>query len=93
MCVVEYTNNVYIHLHAYVHMCVLEPRSDCGSFSSWFSQDICRDPKLFVGGGSRFDVKQGILGDCWLLAAIASLAEDNVLLRKVIPYNQEFESR
>ena len=40
-------------------------------------------PKLFTGGASRFDVSQGILGDCWLVAAIASLTQDNILLRQV----------
>ena len=39
------------------------------------------------------DVKQGILGDCWLLAAIAALAEDNILMKQVIPDNQSFSSR
>lgn len=42
--------------------------------------DVCvcvagdmRDPQLFVEGYSRFDVQQGELGDCWLLAAVANL--------------------
>ena len=38
---------------------------------------------LFTGGASRFDVAQGILGDCWLVAAIASLTQDKILLNKV----------
>lgn len=36
-------------------------------------QEICDDPQLFVEGYSRFDVQQGELGDCWLLAAVANL--------------------
>ena len=28
-----------------------------------FLQEICSDPELFVGGASRFDVKQGELGN------------------------------
>lgn len=39
------------------------------------------------------DIKQGMLGDCWLLAAIASLAEDEVILKTVIPSDQDFDSR
>ena len=46
-------------------------------------QDICKDPKFFTGGASRFDVSQGILGDCWLVAAIASLTQDAYLLKQV----------
>ena len=46
-------------------------------------QDICSDPKFYTGGASRFDVSQGILGDCWLVAAIASLTQDKHLLTQV----------
>lgn len=53
--------------------------------------EICRDPQLFVGGASRFDVKQGELGDCWLLAAIASLSLNDDLLYRIIPSDQSFE--
>merc|ERR1712015_313894 len=30
--------------------------------------ELVENPKLFVEGASRFDVQQGELGDCWLLA-------------------------
>jgi hypothetical protein len=53
--------------------------------------DICTNPKFYTGGASRFDVSQGMLGDCWLVAAIASLTQDRILLNKVIPEGQEFE--
>lgn len=46
-------------------------------------KDIVSDPKLFTGGASRFDVAQGVLGDCWLVAAIASLTQDKILLKNV----------
>jgi len=52
--------------------------------------EICRDPELFVGGASRFDVMQGELGDCWLLAAIASLSLNDDLLYRIIPNDQTF---
>ncbi|XP_064623466.1 calpain-A-like [Lineus longissimus] len=54
--------------------------------------EICSDPQLFVGGGSRFDVMQGALGDCWLLAAVASLSLHDELLQKVISPEQDFST-
>lgn len=53
-------------------------------------KDICADPKLFVGGASRFDITQGMLGDCWLLAAVASLCQYQGLLYQVIQPDQSF---
>ncbi|XP_064600052.1 calpain-9-like isoform X2 [Liolophura sinensis] len=53
--------------------------------------EICDNPSFLVGGASRFDVKQGELGDCWLLAAIASLTCSEKLLHKVIMPEQNFE--
>lgn len=47
---------------------------------------------MFVGGADRLDVKQGILGDCWLLAAMAALSQDQILLSQVIPANQDWEN-
>ena len=48
--------------------------------------DFTSDPKLMVDGASRFDVTQGMLGDCWLLSAMASLAQKKSLLRVVNTY-------
>ena len=61
----------------------------CVCFDPYLSltlQDICSNPKFFTDGASRFDVSQGILGDCWLVAAIASLTQDQILLNKVRQY-------
>lgn len=52
--------------------------------------ELVPDPHLFVGGASRFDIKQGELGDCWLLAAVACLSQFPDLLNRVIPPNQSF---
>lgn len=48
-------------------------------------------PKLFVDGYSRFDVQQGELGDCWLLAAVANLTLYRKLFFQVVPTDQDFE--
>ncbi|XP_046442046.1 calpain-A-like isoform X6 [Daphnia pulex] len=52
--------------------------------------EIVGDPQLFVEGASRFDVQQGELGDCWLLAAMASLTLNERLFHQVVPEDQSF---
>ncbi|XP_064621710.1 calpain-9-like isoform X2 [Lineus longissimus] len=47
-------------------------------------------PELFVGGASRFDLKQGKLGDCWVIAALASISENMELVYNLIPRGQSF---
>ncbi|XP_058982142.1 calpain-A isoform X3 [Musca domestica] len=53
--------------------------------------EICDNPQFFVEGYSRFDVQQGELGDCWLLAAAANLTQDSNLFFRVVPPDQSFE--
>ncbi|XP_045540686.1 calpain-A isoform X3 [Papilio machaon] len=53
--------------------------------------EICEDPQLFVEGYSRFDVRQGELGDCWLLAAVANLTLHRKLFFQVVPDDQSFD--
>nr|XP_022332370.1 calpain-B-like isoform X3 [Crassostrea virginica] len=53
--------------------------------------EICDNPVFIADGASRFDVQQGELGDCWLLAAIASLTVNQRLFAKVVPPDQSFE--
>uniref|UniRef100_A0A8R1HGA8 Calpain catalytic domain-containing protein n=1 Tax=Caenorhabditis japonica TaxID=281687 RepID=A0A8R1HGA8_CAEJA len=52
--------------------------------------EIYENPQLIVGEKSRFDVKQGALGDCWLLAAVANLTLRDELFYRVVPPNQSF---
>lgn len=52
--------------------------------------EIADDPQFFVEGYSRFDVQQGELGDCWLLAATATLTQDPKLFFRVVPDDQSF---
>ena len=55
------------------------------------ASQLSPDPQLFVEGASRFDINQGALGDCWLLAAIANLTMNKEMLHKVVPLDQSFQ--
>lgn len=61
------------------------------SFQWMRPHKLCESPHMFVDGADRFDVNQGELGDCWLLAALASLAMDHDLLHQVMDPNQSFQ--
>lgn len=52
-------------------------------------KEICKDPRFEIDGISRFNVKQGGLNDCWFLAALSSLAENELLFRKVVPKDND----
>ncbi|XP_077196501.1 calpain-8-like [Paroedura picta] len=53
--------------------------------------ELVPNAQFIVGGATRTDIRQGALGDCWLLAAIASLTLDQEILDRVVPKDQSFQ--
>ncbi|XP_043210764.1 calpain-A-like isoform X2 [Amphibalanus amphitrite] len=78
------------------------PATDCSIFFSrtpprpfeWKRpHEICSNPKFILKGASRFDVQQGELGDCWLLAAVANITLNQELFAQIVPSDQEMDDQ
>uniref|UniRef100_A0A8C5CX68 Calpain 2, (m/II) large subunit b n=1 Tax=Gadus morhua TaxID=8049 RepID=A0A8C5CX68_GADMO len=52
--------------------------------------ELVSSPEFIIGGATRTDICQGGLGDCWLLAAIASLTLNEDVMARVVPSDQDF---
>uniref|UniRef100_A0A6G5A1F5 Putative cytosolic ca2+ dependent cysteine protease n=1 Tax=Rhipicephalus microplus TaxID=6941 RepID=A0A6G5A1F5_RHIMP len=53
--------------------------------------EICENPAFLNESFSRFDVEQGGLGNCWVLASMATLTLHKDLFKNVVPEDQSFE--
>ncbi|KAF2986663.1 hypothetical protein EK904_013445, partial [Melospiza melodia maxima] len=60
-------------------------------FAFSFLQELQRNPHLITDGVSRFDIMQGEIGDCWMLAALGSLTLRKQFLENVLPKDQGFQ--
>uniref|UniRef100_A0A3B4U0S6 Calpain-1 catalytic subunit n=1 Tax=Seriola dumerili TaxID=41447 RepID=A0A3B4U0S6_SERDU len=70
----------------------LGPRSSKTHGVRWMRPtEFCKRPEFIVDGATRTDICQGALGDCWLLAAIASLTLNDTILHRVVPHGQGFQ--
>ncbi|KAF5404325.1 Calpain-2 catalytic subunit [Paragonimus heterotremus] len=49
--------------------------------------------EFFVGGASRFDIEQGSVGDCWLLAVVSSISSYPQLFDHVVPKEQTLQDQ
>uniref|UniRef100_A0A3Q3G0R9 Calpain-1 catalytic subunit-like n=2 Tax=Labrus bergylta TaxID=56723 RepID=A0A3Q3G0R9_9LABR len=52
---------------------------------------IAPNPAFVVDGLSRFDLGQGLIGNCWFLASIGALTFQEKILGQVVPLEQTFE--
>ncbi|XP_040286485.1 calpain-8-like [Bufo bufo] len=53
--------------------------------------EINKKPMFIVGGADREDIRQGKLGNCWVLASIACLTTNQNCLFHVVPREQSFD--
>uniref|UniRef100_A0A8B9RV30 Calpain 8 n=1 Tax=Accipiter nisus TaxID=211598 RepID=A0A8B9RV30_9AVES len=73
------------------HSGTFQTRKGDAYFENVSFQELCANPQFIIGGATRTDVCQGELGDCWLLAAIASLTLNPDVLYRVVPKAQSFQ--
>uniref|UniRef100_A0A2K5RLM8 Calpain 14 n=1 Tax=Cebus imitator TaxID=2715852 RepID=A0A2K5RLM8_CEBIM len=52
--------------------------------------ELHSNPQFYSGKAKRLDLCQGIVGDCWFLAALQALSLQQDILSRVVPLNQSF---
>nr|XP_041570822.1 calpain-2 catalytic subunit-like [Taeniopygia guttata] len=55
--------------------------------------ELCPNPQFIAGAATGTDICQGALGHCWLLAAVASLTQNEEIPACVIPKDQSFQDK
>ncbi|KAB0396074.1 hypothetical protein E2I00_020117, partial [Balaenoptera physalus] len=58
-----------------------------------FLQELHGNPHFYSAKAKRLDLCQGLLGDCWFLAALQALTLHQDILSRVIPLNQSFTEK
>lgn len=53
--------------------------------------EIFDEPKFYKDGAGAGDIRQGIEGDCWFLAAVAALTNIPGMVEKVCVHRNESE--
>ena len=53
--------------------------------------ELVEKPVFIVDGCSRLDVRQGLLGDCWMLASLSGLCQNEGLFEQVVIPQQSFD--
>ncbi len=53
-------------------------------------QKVFPNAKFVVNGFERFDLDQGIMGDCWFIAGCAGIIQSPTCFAKVVPHDQGF---
>ncbi|KAI3378811.1 hypothetical protein SNEBB_000810 [Seison nebaliae] len=51
-------------------------------------QEMRQDASFFVGGPSRMDLDQGMLGNCWFIAGAAVVATNGKIFTHIVPKDQ-----
>ena len=47
--------------------------------------ELAEDCAMYVDGSNQMDIRQGELGDCWFLAALATIAQNQEILMRCAP--------
>ncbi|KAI5778455.1 hypothetical protein EDC01DRAFT_345403 [Geopyxis carbonaria] len=67
------------------HFCIHGLVNECSSFPQRVArvEDLFENPKFFQDGAQAGDITQGCVGDCWFLAAIATVTNVEGLVEKL----------